>query len=145
MFVGTFTRKVDEKWRLPLPADLLGDAGDADQAFFYFAPSAGHLILFSQFHFDQLSTQVNARSVMANRELRRKFFGNTYKKPRDKSGRITIPDSLRGRCGFDAGDEVVLVGTGPYVEILPVSMAPEEPGPEEMNDIFDSLEAMGEG
>jgi DNA-binding transcriptional regulator/RsmH inhibitor MraZ len=145
VFVGTYRRKVDDKWRLPLPSDLLAGAGEGDQTNFYFAPSAGHLILFSEQYFDQLATQVHAKSVMAHRELRKKFFGNTYKKPRDKSGRITIPESLRGRCGFDAGDEVVLVGTGPYVEILPVSMAPQEPRPEEMDDIFDSLGAIGEG
>jgi DNA-binding transcriptional regulator/RsmH inhibitor MraZ len=144
MFVGTYRRKVDDKWRLPLPADLLSSAGEDDQTDFYFAPASGHLILFSQTYFDQLAAQVHAKSVMAHRELRRKFFGNTYKKPRDKSGRITIPDSLRGRSGLTVGTEAVLVGTGSYVELLPAALAPAEPGPEEMVDIFDTLEALGE-
>ncbi len=143
MFAGTFTRKLDEKWRLPLPADLL--IGEDDQTIFYFAPSAGYLILFSPQYFDQLSEQIHAKSVMGHRKLRKKFFGNTYKKPRDKSGRITIPESLRARCGLSAGAEVVMVGTGLYAEILPAAMAPEEPGPEEMEDVFDALEALGEG
>ena len=144
MFVGTYKRRLDEKWRLPLPADLLSDAVTGDSEFFYFAPAAGHLILFSQEYFDQLSEQVTAKSVMAHRELRKKFFGNTYKKPRDKSGRVTIPEPLRARCGLDAGMEAVLVGTGSYVEILPEAMAPPEPGPEEMVSIFDTLEGLGE-
>ncbi len=144
MFVGTYRRKLDDKWRLPLPSDLLAGAGEGDQAVFYFAPAAGFLILFSKEYFDQLAAQVHAKSVMGHRELRKKFFGNTYKKPRDKSGRITIPESLRDRCGLTTGAEVVLVGTGAYVEILPETMAPAEPGPEEMVDIFDTLEALGD-
>ena len=143
VFVGTYRRKVDDKWRLPLPSDLLSGAGEGDQTNFFFAPSAGHLILFSEQYFDQLASQVHAKSVMAHRELRKKFFGNTYKKPRDKSGRITIPEPLRDRCGLCAGAEAVLVGTGAYVEILPEAMAPADPGPEEMVDIFDTLEALG--
>ncbi len=144
MFAGTYTRKVDEKWRLPLPSDLFSGAGGDEQGSFYFAPAGDRLILFSQEYFDQLTAQLQTRSVMGHRELRRKFFGNTYKKPRDKSGRITIPEPLRARCGFRAGEEAVLVGTGPYAEILPVELAPEEPGADEMLDIIQTLEAMGE-
>ena len=38
----------------------------------------------------------------------------------------------------------MIVGTGPYAEIRPAGKAPAEPAPQEMVDVFDVLEALGE-
>ena len=144
MFIGTFRRTVDDKWRLPLPNDLVLEDGEGGSDEFYFAPAGNHLLLFSKGYFDQLARQVHQKSVLAHRELRRKFFGNSYKKVRDNSGRVQIPEPLRDRSGLSPKAEAVLVGTGSYLEIHPGDRAPAEPDADEMVSILDALERLGE-
>jgi len=143
MFVGTHRRTLDEKWRLPLPSDLFAPAYKGDRDNLYFVPAGDHLILFTSDYFERLSEQLLKKSVMAHRDLRRTFFGNTYPKQRDKNGRIQIPEGLRTQAGFSAKEEVVIIGTGQYAELRSAAQAPETPRPDEMFDIFDALDAMG--
>ena len=143
MFVGTHHRAIDMKWRLSLPAELFGPTFEGDRDSFYFASGGDHLILMSSRYFQQLAEQVLAKSVMAHRDLRRKFFGNTYAKQLDKNGRIQIPEPLREKCGLGDRPPVVIVGTGPYAELRPATDAPQAPEAEEMCDVLDQLEALG--
>jgi DNA-binding transcriptional regulator/RsmH inhibitor MraZ len=144
MFVGTHKRSLDEKWRLPLPSDLFAPAYTGDRDNLYFVPAGDHLILFTSEFFQRLSDEVLKKSVMAHRDLRRKFFGNMFPKLRDKNGRIQIPVPLRDKSNLSAKSEVVIIGTGQYAEIRPVAQAPEAPEPEEMFDVFDALDQMGD-
>ena len=143
MFVGTHRRTLDEKWRLPLPADLFAPAYQGDRDNLYFAPAGDHLILFTSDYFERLSEQLLKKSVVAHRDLRRRFFGNTYPKVRDKNGRIQIPEPLRAKAGFSAKDELELIGTGQYAEVRRAPDVSATPEPEEMFDVFDALDAMG--
>jgi DNA-binding transcriptional regulator/RsmH inhibitor MraZ len=143
MFVGTHRRTLDEKWRVPLPSDLFAPAFKGDRDNLYFAPAGDHLILFTSDYFERLSEQLLKKSVVAHRELRRRFFGNTFPKQRDKNGRVQIPEPLRAQAGFSARDELVIIGTGQYAELRPATQAPAAPEPEEMFDVFDALDAMG--
>ena len=116
MLVGTYTRTVDDKWRLPVPAELLaGEPGEVHQTF-YFAPADDHLILFSEGTYKRLAEQLMVKSVMAHRELLRQFFWMSFAKK----------------------------GTGPYAEVRPADQVPEEPGREERANILSALEAIGE-
>jgi DNA-binding transcriptional regulator/RsmH inhibitor MraZ len=143
MFVGTHKRNVDDKWRVPLPSDLFAPGFDEDRDQLYFAPAGDHLILFSGSYFRRLTEQLLERSVMAHQDLRRKFFGNTYPKQRDKSGRVQIPEPLRANSGLGTKSEVVIIGAGPYAEIRASDKAPPEPEPAEMVDIMAALEGLG--
>lgn len=143
MLVGTHRRKLDEKWRLPIPNELFAPGFEGDRENLFFAPAGDHLIFFPEKYFQKLADQLFGKSVVAHQDLRRKFFGSTYPKARDKNGRVQIPEPLRARSGLTERDEVVIVGTGSYAEVLPASRAPEEPGPEEMTDIFATLEGLG--
>ena len=143
MFVGTHRRTLDEKWRLPLPSDLFAPAYRGDRDNLYFAPAGDHLILFTSDWFERLSEQLLKKSVVAHRELRKRFFGNTYAKVRDKNGRIQIPEPLRAHAGFSAKDELELVGTGQYAELRKAPAKTEALEPEAMFDVFDALDAMG--
>jgi MraZ protein len=145
MLVGTYRRTVDDKWRLPVPAELLASEPGEEHQLFYFAPADDHLILFTEGTFRRLADQLMERSVMAHRQLRRQFFGLSFAKKRDKNGRIQVPEQLRNLSGLGPRDEVVIVGTGPYAEVRPADKVPAEPGPAERANILDALEAIGEG
>ena len=143
MLVGTHRRRLDEKWRLPIPGELFAPGFDGDRESLFFAPAGDHLIFFPERYFQKLADQLFGRSVVAHQELRRKFFGSTYAKSRDKNGRVQIPEPLRARSGLGEKDEVVIVGTGSYAELLPADRAPAEPAAAEMTDIFAALESLG--
>ncbi|MHC4469924.1 MAG: division/cell wall cluster transcriptional repressor MraZ [Planctomycetota bacterium] len=145
MLVGSYKRTVDDKWRLPVPSELLASEPGEGHQVFYFAPADDHLILFSERTFRRLADQLMERSVMAHRQLRRQFFGLSFAKKRDKNGRIQVPEALRDLSGLAPRGEVVIVGTGPYAEIRPVDRVPAEPDQKERANILDALEAIGEG
>jgi len=137
MFLGTWKRTLDDKWRLPLPGELLASGDGADQGRFYFAADRDHLILFSEKTFRQLSDQLLAPNNLRRPELRRAFFGSTYLKVLDANGRLTIPEPLRERSGLSPKGELSVVGTGTYAELWPSARAPAEgPG---MTDVITSL------
>lgn len=145
MFVGTWKRTLDEKWRLPLPADLLAPDFPGDRDTFYVAPGQGCLVLFSSHTFSKVAEQLSGRNALKHPDLRRRFYGSTYPRQKDKSGRIQIPEPLRDRSGLPVKGEVVIVGTGPYAELWPAGGAPEEEEGEALPDLIVSLgEALGE-
>jgi len=145
MFVGTERRTLDDKWRVTVPNKLFVHSFEGDRENLYFAPADQGLILFTSEYFHRLSEQLLKKSVTGNRDLRRRFFGSTYPKHRDKNGRIQIPEPLRKRCGFTLSDEIALVGTGPYLEVVNAGVLPaeEEPGGD-MLSIFDEIDRAGE-
>lgn len=140
LLVGRHKRTLDDKWRLPIPAELFIPAAAEGGETLYFAPNGSRLIFFTEKQFQQLAEQLFKENLVANEDLRRKFFGNTYPKVRDKNGRVQIPEPLRGRSGLTAREEVVIVGTGSYAEILPAS-ADREESDEELKQAFQMLGA----
>ncbi|MEN8148830.1 MAG: hypothetical protein ABFS86_03345 [Planctomycetota bacterium] len=143
MFVGTHRRTLDEKWRLPLPSDLFAPAYRGDRDNLYFAIMAGDLILFTSEWFEEISQRLLKKSVVAEVDVRRLFFGNTYAKVRDKNGRIQVPEPLRAKVGFSAKDELEIVGTGQYAELRKAPETKEELDPQATYDIFAALDALG--
>jgi DNA-binding transcriptional regulator/RsmH inhibitor MraZ len=137
MFLGTWKRSLDDKWRLPLPGELQEPGSGTEPARFYFAAERDHLILFSEQTFRQLSEQILAPNNLRRPELRRAFFGSTYPKVLDANGRLTIPEPLRERSGLSPKGEVSIVGTGTYAELWPTAKAPPEG--EGMTDVIASL------
>jgi DNA-binding transcriptional regulator/RsmH inhibitor MraZ len=145
MFVGQKKRTVDEKWRVPLPEALFDPKYEGDRDTLYFTPAGDRLLAFTSDHFHRVAESLLKRASMADPETRRRFFGNTFPKNRDKNGRIQVPEELRPLCGFSEKQEVLLLGMGPHLEILPVEKAPAPPKPEEMVNLYTEILLAGGG
>ncbi|MCU0725109.1 MAG: hypothetical protein MUE73_04870 [Planctomycetes bacterium] len=140
-FLGTHQRKIDDKWRLPLPHDLLYRESSAEGTPYLISAEPDHLILFSETSFSQVTDLLYGKNILEHKELRKDFLGRTYPKTLDKAGRIAIPEALRGVEGFSPSIEVKIVGTGPYAEIWPVTRTEPEAGTKGGVALIDSLAA----
>ena len=141
MFVGSYTRTLDEKWRLPVPPGLIKGAKKGEEREqFLFCRDGDHLVLFTEETFEQLTAQVLGKNGLKNPELRRGLFGSTFAKKQDKSRRVQIPEELRGKSGLATKSEVRVIGTGFYAELWPVEDAPTD---EEIS-ISDLMRTLGD-
>jgi DNA-binding transcriptional regulator/RsmH inhibitor MraZ len=138
-FLGTHLRKIDDKWRLPLPHDLLYRECSAEGTTYLLSAEPDHLILFSETTFNQVLEGFLGKNILEHKELRTDFLSETYPKALDKAGRIVIPEALRGVEGFAPATEVKIKGTGPYAEIWPVSRTEPEAGRQGVAALIDSL------
>lgn len=115
MFVGTFSRSVDGKGRLLVPADMVRALDATDREGFYLAPGDRCVLLFKRSTFHRLAGQMSSPTPFAHVGFNRAFFGQSAWRPTDAMGRILLPEDLKTPCGI-AG-EAVLVGCGDYMEI----------------------------
>ena len=115
MFVGTFTRSIDRKGRLLVPADMVRTLDAADREGFYLAPGEGSILLFKRSTFHRLAEGMSSPTPFVHTEFNRTFFGQAAWRPTDGMGRLLLPEPLRNGCGI--GGEAVLVGCGEYLEI----------------------------
>lgn len=115
MFVGTFSRSVDGKGRLLVPADMVRALDASDREGFYLAPGNRCLLLFKRSTFHRLAGQMSTPTPFANTVFNRAFFGQSAYRPTDAMGRILLPEELKSPCGIQG--EAVLVGCGDYMEI----------------------------
>ena len=125
-FLGEFHHSVDAKGRLVLPSDHRSLIGE----------ETIHMTL----GFDNIVTihppedWVKVRRSIGEmrrgdrnqRRVARTLFSNASKQALDKQGRITIPPSLREKCGLVK--EVVVVGMGEFVEVWPAARWADEEG-----------------
>ncbi|MCU0485088.1 MAG: division/cell wall cluster transcriptional repressor MraZ [Anaerolineales bacterium] len=114
MFLGRDLNKLDDKYRLTIPAryrDELGQGAYILQGF------ERNLWVLTPARFDALAQKVNHASITEGdlRRLKRIFFSTAEKVELDKSGRILIPEFLRKHAGLQS--EVWLIGSGAYFEI----------------------------
>lgn len=114
MFLGRDLNKLDEKYRLTIPARYREDL--ADGAYILQGFDRNLWVLIPPI-FEAMAQRVNQTSVTEgdSRLLRRMFFSTAERVELDKSGRILIPEFLRNHAGLQG--EVWLVGSGSYFEI----------------------------
>lgn len=113
---GEYTHTIDQKGRTYLPArfrDVLGE-----NVVVSLGLSDDHMVIYPDFRYDEIAANIEDLTDEANEEvmnLRDHIFGNSYDVEADKTGRFTIPPSLRNR--FDMTEEIVIVGDGDKAKI----------------------------
>lgn len=113
-FLGSYAHRVDPQGRVAMP-NRFREA---------FKPglvlAKGYetcIVAFTQTGWEAFSQRIAALSINQTRarRLRRMTFGGAFHLEPDRQGRVLLPGSLRGYAGIT--DQVIVVGTGDYVEI----------------------------
>lgn len=114
MFLGRDLNKLDEKYRLTVPARYREDLA---QGAYILQGFDRNLWVLIPTIFERMAQRVNQTSVTddGSRLLRRMFFSTAEKVELDKSGRILIPEFLRAHAGLNG--DVWVIGSGNYFEI----------------------------
>lgn len=115
MFRSRGEYSVDDKGRLTLPAGMrkaLGDGGNL-------VVLDGRAVIWAEATYrdavDELNRQVAAHEL--SQASVRSFLANTHPVSPDTQGRIVVPHAVRIEAGLER--EVVVLGAGPRIEILP--------------------------
>ena len=114
MFMGEYNHTIDAKGRIIVPAkfrDLLGEH------FVVTKGLDGCLWVFPTDEWDTFYEKLRSLPVTKKdvRAFVRNFMANALDAELDKQGRILLPQNLRKAANLDK--DVVLIGTGPRVEI----------------------------
>jgi MraZ protein len=117
MFIGQHSLPIDDKGRMTLPAsfrDLLGTGAVITQGF------ERNLMVMPRPVFAGLGYRTGSLNLAdpTARLLRRMLLGSAFECALDVSGRLPLPEGLRGFAGVKG--QVVLVGQGDYFEIWDV-------------------------
>jgi DNA-binding transcriptional regulator/RsmH inhibitor MraZ len=115
-FIGTYTRNIDDKQRLPLPRgfrDVLSDGGGVVTRL------AGTLTLFTKERFEDTLArlELDVRAGERPMALLQGMAGNAYPVRPDAQNRIKLPREIMEEDELNG--ELVLLGSGPRVEIRP--------------------------
>ncbi|MDY6055571.1 division/cell wall cluster transcriptional repressor MraZ [Micrococcus sp.] len=114
MFLGTYTPRLDEKYRLILPAKFREELAEG------LVLTRGQercLYVFSAEEFGRVHEQLRAAPLSSRqaRDYIRVFLSGASDEAPDKQGRITVPAPLRTYAGLDR--DVTVIGAGTRVEI----------------------------
>ncbi len=114
MFLGQYQHRLDSKGRLTIPSryrELLAAGAYVTQGF------DRNLMVLTPEAFQSISERVNQMSLTdpVARQLRRLIFATADRVEVDRSGRILIPQFLRGVAQLE--NEAIIVGAGNYFEI----------------------------
>ncbi len=114
MFQGAHSYHVDEKGRLKLPADFAHGLG---ATFTVTRGKDGCLWLLPDAEWQRIVARLQGESLADQRvlALQRYFIGSAVAASLDGQGRMSLPPVLRETAGIQ--HEVMLVGTGPRVEL----------------------------
>ncbi len=120
MFVGESTHTLDAKHRLAVPKRLqegLDRNEEGQLAAIVTRGFEGCLFLFSESGFAEVTRRVRTGAFEGPelRNIQRLFFANAFKVQLDASGRVLLPEKLRGLAGIDR--EVAMIGVVDRVEI----------------------------
>ncbi|MGC5047732.1 division/cell wall cluster transcriptional repressor MraZ [Micrococcus porci] len=114
MFLGTYTPRLDEKWRLILPAKFREELADG------LVLTRGQercVYVFSAAEFERVHEQLRSAPLSSRqaRDYIRVFLSGASDETPDKQGRITVPSPLRQYAGLDR--DVTVIGAGTRAEI----------------------------
>lgn len=114
MFLGEFKQSIDKNGKLKLPKSFsvhLAAGLVMTRGFEH------NLVIYTRLGWQRLAEKVIDQSIFSrdSRALRRRLFANAAELAPDRSGQITIPDSLRQFAGIE--DEAVITGMFDFVEI----------------------------
>ena len=121
MLNGEYRNSLDEKGRFLIPARIRSEIGGnvliitraVDKCLWLFTPG----------EWNRISDSVMGSSSMfksKTRLLQRRIIAPAQECEIDKSGRITIPPSLRESAGLESKKEAVILGVQRYMEIWDV-------------------------
>ena len=115
-FLGTHSRNIDDKQRIPLPRafrDVLGDSSGIVTRL------AGTLQLYTEAEFDDMLDRLRADVRAGDKEtdLLRGLAGNAYPVRPDAQNRIKLPRQIMTEDELEG--ELVLCGIGHRAEIRP--------------------------
>ena len=121
MITGIYNATVDEKGRFLLPSRMRSQLQSQE---LYVLPGLdeNHLMLMTPEYFeDQFSAAVlDSPTAMFDRRKRsliRRLIAPAQEITLDSAGRLNIPSSMREKYGINNKSEIMLVGTGFYVEV----------------------------
>ena len=112
--MGTYTPRLDEKWRLILPAKFREELADG------LVLTRGQercVYVFSAREFERVHEQMRSAPLSSRqaRDYIRVFLSGASDEVPDKQGRVTVPAPLRQYAGLDR--DVTVIGAGTRVEI----------------------------
>lgn len=129
-FTAQAETKLDNKCRIVIPAFYRDGLGEE------FRISLGFdkcLYIMENKVFDNISRQISKLPLNSSAKLARRFNAFSFTAKTDKQGRVVVPPQLRKALGFEIGEQIVLAGMGPYIEVWSekafesaVALSPEE-------------------
>jgi MraZ protein len=116
MFFGEYTRHLDSKGRIMIPAEFREEIGDTIYVIIGFDKN---LMLLQPKDFEKFRRYFSSLNIMDPdvRIMRRLFMSKAKQLPLDASNRIRIPSDLLELIGFEPGSSVVMAGNDSYLEI----------------------------
>ena len=114
MFLGTYTPRLDDKFRLILPAKFREELAEG------LVLTRGQercVYVFSAREFERVHEQMRSAPLSSRqaRDYIRVFLSGASDEVPDKQGRVTVPAPLRQYAGLDR--DVTVIGAGTRVEI----------------------------
>lgn len=109
---GEFRHTIDSKGRLSIPSRLLKSLGEP---FHIFGATDGCLNVYTQQRWEELEEELEALPKAHARVVRRSIHSSAQNCEADSQGRVVLEKPLRDHA--DLSKNVVIVGTGAYVEI----------------------------
>lgn len=115
---GTYTRTLDDQYRLAVPKRLREQLSENELGHLYLAPGTERsLALYSPHGFERLAARLSERTTNRAefRNYLRLFYAQAEEAPLDSQSRIRIPERLVKLA--DLKREIVLLGVHDHVEI----------------------------
>lgn len=113
---GEFKNAIDEKGRISFPAKL---RGQIEGSRFYLTKGFERCLwLFPPDEWDRVSTSIRSGTSLLDtkaRMIQRRIIGPAQLVEIDKSGRISVPQTLREYAGLS--NQTIILGIGHYIEI----------------------------
>lgn len=118
MLIGEYRNTLDEKGRVSFPAKL---RSVLQQNELMVTQGLDHcLMLFTLEEWTALTEKIIGSASIFDSQKRivlRRFIGPAQKVEFDKSGRLSIPQSLREFASLTLGEECVILGVDKYIEL----------------------------
>ena len=118
MLIGEYRNTLDEKGRVSFPAKL---RSVLQQNELMVTQGLDHcLMLFTTDEWTSLTEKITKSASIFDSQKRivmRRFIGPAQKIEFDKSGRLSIPQSLRDFASLKFGEECVILGVDKYMEL----------------------------
>lgn len=119
LLTGEYRNSLDEKGRISFPSKLRSDLSELNSSKLVVTQSFDHCLwLYTAEDWEKLSSKVMAAASPFNpqhRNLVRQFIGPSQEIELDKSGRLSIPQSLRDYAGLKK--DCVILGVSKFIEI----------------------------
>ncbi|MBQ4235816.1 MAG: division/cell wall cluster transcriptional repressor MraZ [Treponema sp.] len=118
MLIGEYSNTMDDKGRIQFPAKL---RSVLNQDSLVITQGLDHcLMLFTTEEWESLTEKIIGNSSIFDNQKRlvmRRFIAPAQNVEFDKSGRLSIPQSLRDFASLNSGGECIIFGMDKYMEL----------------------------